>query len=107
MRVHVPAPRPREAGDFPVHANPGSDGKPFAIIRLSEDYQTEICLDSLDDADRLVRAAMLARQMLEAIIAREPHPFNGGVPQSAGWCGTCGLSHADRIHADAGTGAAR
>lgn len=99
MRIHTPTPRPREEGDFGIRVNPGDGDGPFAMIALSEDERTEICLDSLDDADRLVRAAVAAKRMLSAAIARQAHEFTGSpVPGFSGWCETCGMQRRNSVH---------
>lgn len=96
MRIHTPSPKPRDDGEFEVRVNPG-DGNygPFAMIALSENSETEICLDDLDDARRLVRAAVKALRRLEASVKGEPHPYRGDACR----CDTCGQTRAAAIHA--------
>ena len=96
MRIHVPAPRPRDEGEFQVRVNPGDPvHPPFAIIALSENSSTEICLDDLDDARRLVRAACEALRKLEASTKGDAHEYRPGGER----CDECGQGEYSDIHA--------
>lgn len=94
MRIHVPAPCPRESGDFWVRVN--GNGEPFATIALDEQSATEICLDSPGDARRLVRAAAMALYMLERSIKGGPHQHRPGPPRT--YCADCGQGRSAAIH---------
>jgi hypothetical protein len=96
MRIHVPSPKPRDEGEYEVRVNPGDAMRdPFAIIALSENSATEICLDDLDDARRLVRAAARALHWLEVSVKGEHHLYCG----KADRCGECGQGEYADIHA--------
>jgi hypothetical protein len=63
MQVWTPAPSVRGDGEFAVRLSPG-DGKPFAVIDLSEDGETALVVKTPAECDRLIRAAMALRSML-------------------------------------------
>jgi hypothetical protein len=96
MRIHTPSPKPKEDGEFEVRVNPGDAAhEPFAMIALDERSDTEICLDDLDDARRLVRAAVKALHRLETSVKGEPHPYR----DDAYRCDECGQARTAAIHA--------
>jgi hypothetical protein len=94
MQLH---PRLIQPGDeeFLVAVNPGA-GKPFATIQMGG---LEIWPDSAEDCDRIVRAAVEAKRMLEVATACTPHPHQQreGGPYTT-HCGHCGLLPRDEIH---------
>lgn len=96
MRIHVPSPAARDGGELGVHVNPGRDGEPFAVIELDERGATNICLDSLADAHRLVRAAALALHMLEVSVKGESHAHRG----TDVYCAYCGQLRKAAMHTE-------
>ena len=104
MRIHVPSPKPRDEGEFEVRVNPGDAMRdPFAVIALSENSATEICLDDLHDARRLVRVAARALHMLEVSVKGEHHQYR----DDCGLCGECGQGRYAAIHAEPVAGSDR
>jgi len=82
-------------GEFPVSMNRGTHGS-FGVIDLGEGG-TYLALDSDEDADRLIRAAMHLKEMRARMDT--PHRFQprpDGI--YAGYCQECGLLKADGIH---------
>lgn len=99
MYVDTPTGYPRDDGDFPVRTNPGNSNDPFAIIDLNETGTLSLRLDSLADADRLLRAAGTARAKLKAYLSGAPHAFKE--EEEADWrgqCVTCGATASSPIH---------
>jgi hypothetical protein len=62
MQIHTPSPMPLDDGDFPVQLNT-VNRHPFAIIDLDE-LGTRIYVENVKDADRLIRAAVAAKDLL-------------------------------------------
>ena len=95
MQVWTPSTRPRNDGVFAVDLNPG-DGKPFAIISLSEDGTTALVIQSVYDADRLIRAAAEAKdQLIEATgaVVRVAVPMCPAEHPSGAWGCTLDAGH--------------
>jgi hypothetical protein len=83
-----------EDGELAVTVNPGS-GKPFATIDF--DTYSYVRLKTMDDCDRLVRAAVAVRRRFEAAVKGDAHPFAEGFPR--GHCDTCGMLKDEKLHA--------
>lgn len=65
MQIWTPSADVRDEGDFHVRLNPApTTGKPFAAVQLSEDHHTQLIVQSVADADRLIRAAIEAKRLL-------------------------------------------
>lgn len=54
---------PRATGDYTVELNPGR-GRPFAQITLDEDGKLALNMLSVDDCDRMIKAAAAAKALL-------------------------------------------
>jgi hypothetical protein len=65
MQIWYPGPEVRDDGDYAVRPNPGSNGRPFAVITLSEDGQTALVVQSAQEARRLIKAACEALRLLD------------------------------------------
>ena len=63
MQIWTPAEQPHDNGEFAVRFNRGN-GQPFAVITLSVQGNTELCMQSPGDCDRLIKAAAEARSLL-------------------------------------------
>ena len=63
MQIWYPGWTVRDDGDYGVTFNSGNEN-PFAIIRLSEDGNTALIVQSPEEADRLIKAAVKAKQLL-------------------------------------------
>lgn len=70
MQINTPYPGVRDDGDYEVRLNTYRPEHPFAIISLSEDHQTGLTIESVDEADRLIKAATEAKRLL-SLPARE------------------------------------
>jgi len=64
MQIWQPGYQVRDDGDYAVTFNPGND-RPFAIIDLSGDRGTALVIQSPEEADRLIRAAVKAKRLLD------------------------------------------
>jgi hypothetical protein len=71
MQIWTPTEQPKDEGEFDVHFNPGGKSDPFTVIRLSEQGGSALCMQSVDECDRLIRAATKARELLATAAARE------------------------------------
>lgn len=94
MQIHFSP--PEHAGELPVHTNAGS-GRPFAVIQLGGGLDIR-CLSG-EDCDRIVRAAVRAKAMLDKV--GRPHQF---VPMAGNGyrCDVCGdLNDGDHPKPDA------
>ena len=73
MQIWTPAEQPHDNGEFAVRFNRGN-GQPFAVITLSVQGNTELCMQSPGDCDRLIKAAAEAKYLLlhgEAVSAQD------------------------------------
>jgi hypothetical protein len=81
-----------------ARVNPGS-GEPFAIIDLGR--AGDLRLETLDDCDRLIRAAVDVKRRFEVALSGRKHPYKRDAADSYdSHCDTCGLLPRDGIHQD-------
>lgn len=64
MQIWYPGPEVRDDGDYAVTRNPGKS-HPFVIITLSDDGRTALIVQSAEEADRLIKAAVKAKRLLD------------------------------------------
>ena len=99
MRFNTPNPSVRD-GEFAVRTNPASDGSHFALVEMGEGdhaWQVGLTLHSVSDCERIMRAAVTAKRMLETIRAGTPHQFTPGAEYGSN-CVTCGLLWDAKAH---------
>lgn len=101
MQVITPGAWPRDDGDFAVDVN-GGKGKPFATIYLDEERRLKLNMQSVDDCDRLMKAAAAAKNLLIEHAGDKDKPH--GYYASYGPCLICGQPQDGHPALDGGSG---
>ena len=92
MRLHH---TDTEDGEPVASMNAHHDDDPFGVIVLG---QSQICLDTRDDAEKLIRAAARIAGWFDVTTPHEFESLEGpGVPY--GPCSECGRLKGSRLHA--------
>ena len=93
MRLHH---TDTENGEPGTSMNACQDDDPFGVIILG---QSQLCLDSREDAEKLIRAAARIAGWFDVTTAHEFGSLEGpGVPY--GPCAECGRLKSSRLHAE-------
>lgn len=82
-------------GELRAHVNPG-DGSPWAVICFAP--HVRLADLSLDDCDRIIRAAVNAKRRLSAALAGQAHEYRDAADDQ-GHCDACGLLSTGAVHA--------
>lgn len=98
MRIVSPEPEPREDGDYGTYTS-AAYGKPYGSIALDKDCTLHLRDITLDDARRLLKAAVKIEQELTALHARIKAP-HGRDSIYKGTCQLCGKAEDDELHAE-------
>jgi hypothetical protein len=98
MRIESPQPKPIAEGDYYVHVTKGY-GDPDAEIWLDEKGELRLNYVSLEDCDRLIKAACEAKEKIARYRAELATP-HGRKHLYQGRCQLCGKPEDDELHAE-------
>ena len=95
MQIMTRGHYPRDTGDYTVTLNRGR-GNPFAIITLDESGSLQLNMLSVDDCDRMLKAAAAAKALLieHAGDKDKPHEYRAPAGKP---CNICGRSEAEHV----------
>lgn len=97
--MQLDTPWSRKTGDYEVYVSRLQYGNPEARIDLDEEGGLRLRRVTLDDCDRLIRAAAAARQEILAAQAEAAAP-HGTAHVYHGTCQLCGKPEDDGLHAE-------
>jgi hypothetical protein len=97
--MRLDTPWARRSGDYKVTVDRLQYGSPEAVIRLDEEGGLELARVTLDDCDRLIKAAAIAKQQVLAVRA-EMAAVHGTQYVYSGRCQLCGEPEGHDLHAE-------
>lgn len=98
MELSIPRPNPREDGEYRTFVDIGY-GKPWAVIHLAEGNSLDLRYVTVEDCDRLIRAAATVKEGLLRCQAQAAAP-HGRKNLYGGTCQLCGKPEDDELHAE-------
>jgi hypothetical protein len=98
--MRLDTPDARKTGDYEVFVSRLQYGDPEARIILDDNAGLVLHRVTLDDCDRLIKAAAAAKQQIIAVL-EEMGYAHGRAHLHEGTCQLCGKPEADELHAEA------
>jgi hypothetical protein len=98
MELNIPRPAPLKDGDYRTFVTSGY-GDPYAVIHLAEGNGLDLTSVTVEDCDRLIRAAAKVKEQILRYQAKAAAP-HGRADLYQGTCQLCGKPEADGLHAD-------